>query len=81
MLEIISIWILVGVIADAFTMYAIMNNENSHMIRFCQSKGIPDDMRIHYGFIDIIKDTPLWAHVILIAFPPSALTRIGMINN
>lgn len=74
--EIIVWWLVVGVIVDISTMLYLTKVDRTRWTSWAKERNIPLDkifLTAGVSLLSTIKETPWWAHVMLVIFPPSAL--------
>ena len=71
-------WLIIGLLMDIAVMTYIKCCANVDWDKCCLDKGISRDMAPVHTVLEIAKETPWWAHCLIIAFPPSGLLRIAM---
>ena len=74
----ILIWICAGVAADFLTMLYLGVQENQYWDDWCKKKECRREVAPRFTTMSAAKETPWWAHVIIVLIPPSALLRVTM---
>ena len=77
---IITIWLFAGIIADILCAYFIARSENKYWDSWCNSRNLDRRFAPNHTAKEMLKESPWGSHLIIIIFPPSAFTRIAMIN-
>ena len=91
-IEFIALWVITGIITDilcmAFLAYTSNREEVISWERFKLERGLPaslgmpvSDTHQDHTTISMIKESPWWAHIILVAFPPAALSIPDTFSN
>ena len=74
---IIFYWVLTGIVCDLILMAFIASQESKKMARICKGLEEPERSiqinRLKKSFAEVVKDMPVWVHILIIAIPPSIL--------